>query len=266
MKQKIKNSYAVVFSLALFSVSVMNAQDTVTVKKTTIDSVKVRTTIVNDTVVKPRAVAEIPVKAADERKLYLGEVGLHYLPTFTSVRFRNVDGDVIEGTATMGNGVGAMVGFNISKYVGVRLEVNYDQISQKYKDKGLEKHVSINYINVPLFLSINTDKTCPVVFGVMVGPQFGINIGSSMSSNGGDNTDTLQAELAVKQGDVGLAYGAGFGIALNKAQNLRLDFGFRGMFGLVNMDGTTTSDNSYNILVRGSRKAYGGYLGVAYLF
>jgi len=106
----------------------------------------------------------------------------------------------------------------------------------------------------------------PVVFGVVIGPQFGINIGSSFSGNSASNKDTLNAVLAVKQGDVGVAYGAGFGIALNQQRNIRLDFGFRGVYGLVNMNGTPAGDNSYNILVTGSRKSYGGYAGITFLF
>jgi len=259
MKHKIKNSCVAVFSAALLSTSVVNAQDTVRVKETTIDTVKVqKTNVVHDTV----AVA----KAHDEKKLYKGEFGLRYLPTFTSLSFRNVNGEVVQGSATMSKGFGIMLGLNFSKCVGVQLEINYDQISQKYKDGELDRQVSINYINVPLLLAINTDKTMPVFFGVVVGPQFGVNIGSNFSGNSTNNKDTLNAVLAVKQGDVGMAYGAGFGIALNKQRNIRLDLGFRGVYGLVNMNGTLAGDNSYNILVSGSRKSYGGYAGITFLF
>lgn len=252
MKQRIKNSCVAVFSVALLSVSGLNAQDTVIVKETT---------VVRDTVVKTA------VKSPDEKKLYMGEFGLRYLPTFTSLSIRSDNDEVVQGNIAMSNGFGIMLGHNFSKNIGIQIEINYDPISQKYKDHGLDKQVNINYINIPLQLAVNTDKTCPVVFGIVAGPQFGINIGSNFSGgSSGSNGSTMQAELAVKQGDVGLAYGAGFGIALNKDQNIRLDFGFRGMYGLVDMSGTPTGDNSYNILVSGSRKSYGGYAGIAFLF
>ena len=269
MKQKIKNSYRILFSLVLLvSANAINAQDSVTIRKTTIDSVKVqKTTVVHDTVVKPVVVHDaVATKADDEHELYKGEFGLRYLPTFTSLAFRNVNGDVVQGTAIMSNGFGIMLGHNFSKFAGIQLEINYEQISQKYKDGELERQVHINYINVPLLLSFNTDKTMPVVFGVVVGPQFGINVGSSFSGNSTNNTDTVHAVLAVKQGDIGLAYGAGFGIALNKQRTIRLDLGFRGVYGLVNMKGTPAGDNAYNILVTGSRKSYGGYAGITFLF
>lgn len=247
MKHKIKYSCIALFSAALLSASVLNAQDTVKVKETT---------VVHDTV----------VKAKDENKLHKGEFGLRYLPTFTSLSLRNYNGDVVQGKATMSSGFGIMLAHNFSKCVGVQAEINYNKISQKYKDRGLDQQVSINYIDVPVMLGINTDKTMPVVFGVVVGPQFGINIGSSFSGNSGNNSDTLSAVLAVKEGDVGLAYGAGFGIALTPQRNIRLDFGFRGAYGLVDMRGDAAGSNSYNILVKGSRKSYGGYLGITFLF
>lgn len=267
MKQKIKNSCIAVFSVALLSVSSLNAQDTVTVRKTTIDSVKVqKTTVVHDTIEKEKVIHDTVVKSKDEKTLYRGEFGFRYLPTFTSLSIRNYNGNMVQGRATMNHGFGIMLGHNFSKYAGMQLEINYEQISQKYKDQGLDKQVSINYINIPLLLAIHTDKTLPVVFGVTAGPQFGINIGSSFNGNSGTASDTLHAVLAVKQGDVGLAYGAGFGVALNKQRNIRFDFGFRGVYGLINMSGTSAGENSYNILVNGSRKSYGGYAGITFLF
>ena len=241
MKQKIKNSCIAVLSASLLSASMLNAQDTMRVVK--------ETTVVHDA-----------------NTLFMHEFGVRYLPTFTSLAVRNYNGDVVQGNVTMSNGFGVMLGHNLSKYVGIQAEINYDQISQTYKDRGLDQKVSINYINVPILLAINTDKTAPVFLGVVIGPQFGINIGSSFKGNSVSNTDTVRAVLAVKQGDIGMAYGAGLGIALNPQRNVRLDLGFRGVYGLVNMSGTSTSDNSYNILVKGSRKSYGGYLGITFLF
>ncbi len=258
MKQKIKNSCLALLSTVLVvSANTLNAQDTTTVRKTTVDS-----TIVKKTTITAAPVVNVP----DAKTLYMGEFGLRYLPTFSSLSIRNYNGNVVQGNATMGNGFGIMLGHNFSKYAGLQAEINYEQISQKYKDQGLDKQVNINYISIPLLLSINTDKTCPVIFGVVAGPQFGINIGSDISGKSGSTTDTLHAVLTVKQGDVGLAYGAGFGIALNKEQNIRLDLGFRGVYGLVDMSGTPTGTNSYNILVKGFRKSYGGYAGITFLF
>jgi hypothetical protein len=247
MKQIIVNSCIVLISAALTSANFAKAQDTVVVKPSPV-------VVVQDD------------RNNEDYPLYRGEFGVRYMPTFTSLEVQNVNGDRVQGSTTISHGFGIVLAHNFSSYTGVQAEINYDQIAQKYKDQGLDRKVTINYINVPLLLAINTDKTLPIFFGVVVGPQFGVNLGSKISGKSSSTTDTLHAELAVKQGDVGLAYGAGFGIALNPKRTVRLDLGFRGVYGFVDIRGTTTSENSYNVLVKGSRKSYGGYIGITFLF
>ncbi len=245
--------------------SLIAQQDSV---KTVYDTVKVIQTekVIHDTV---RVPVQTPPKeeAKKERPpLRRGEFGLRFMPTFTSLALKTNNGQVVEGQATLSYGYGIMLGVNLSKNVGLQAEVNYNSISQKYKDQNLDREIRINYINIPVLLSINTDKTRCVNFNVVAGPQFGLNVGSSMTTNGNNNTDTLQAVLAVKQGDVGLAYGAGFEFALNRLHTIRFDLGFRGVYGLVNIDDNTNSNNTYNVLVRASRKSYAGYAGFTFLF
>lgn len=208
-----------------------------------------------------------PMVAQEENNnLKVGEFGLLYLPTFTKLDLKTYNGEVVEGTATLGHGFGAMVAVNLSKNVGIRLEGNYIGMMQKYKDRNLEREVHINYLNFPLMLTLNTDKTKPVNFNVHLGPQFGLNVGSEITGDAVGSEDTLHAVIVVKEGDVGIAYGAGFEIGLTPKRTVRLDFGFRGMYGLVDMRGDTTEPNTYNVVVKGSRKAYGGYLGLTLAF
>jgi len=47
---------------------------------------------------------------------------------------------------------------------------------------------------------------------------------------------------------------------------MRLDVGYRGFYGFVNMNATQTSPNTYNILVNGTRKTNAAYLGLSFLF
>jgi hypothetical protein len=173
---------------------------------------------------------------------------------------------VVQGEAVANYGYGAMLGLNFSRHVGIMAEVDYLDISQKYKDQELEKQVHINYLNIPVMLSLNTDKSKLVNLNVVVGPQFGVNVGSSVNSSSNSNTTTTQATLAVKQGDIGIAYGAGFEFALTRSHALRIDLGFRGMYGLVDISGDNTGPNTYNVLVHASRKSYGGYIGLAFAF
>jgi opacity protein-like surface antigen len=266
-----KNITSVIVALSALLFSSVNAQtDTVRIKETTKE-----TTIIHDTVQQPQPVViqnPTPVQNEEPEEkrpdLRRGEFGIRYMPTFSSLALRTYNGDVIDGELTMSHGYGVMFGLNFSKNIGIQAEVNYNETSQKYKDRGLERQVSVSYLNIPVLLSLNTDKTMPVNLNIVAGPQFGLNVGSSIKTTGTATGDTLKAVVGVKEGDVGFAYGAGLEFALNRAHTLRLDLGFRGFYGFVDMSASNTSNNpdTYNILVKASRKTYAGYLGLTWCF
>lgn len=195
-----------------------------------------------------------------------GEFGVRYMPTFSALDLKTYNGDVIKGSATVSHGFGIMAAFNMSNHVGVQAEINYYKVSQEYADRNINREVTIRYINIPLMLSLNTSKSAPVNLNFVAGPQFGFSTGSSINKTDGESTDTLQVVLAVKKGDVGLAFGAGLEFALNSAHTTRLDFGYRGFYGLVDMDGNTTGEDTYNVLVKTARKTNAIYLGFTLLF
>jgi hypothetical protein len=237
----------------------LNAQnDTVKVKRDTVKVEQIEKIVVHDTVER---------KKKEVLPLRCGEIGVRFLPTATALSFNTANGQVITGSAALNYGYGVMVAANFSKNIGLQAEVDYLDISQTYKDQDLERQIHLNYLNIPVMLSLNTDKTKPVNFNVVVGPQFGVNVGSNINTNSGTNSaDTMRAVIAVKQGDIGVAYGAGFEFALNKQHTFRFDLGFRGMYGLVNINSTVTGANTYNVLVDASRKSYGGYAGLTFVW
>lgn len=204
----------------------------------------------------------------DTPPLRRGEFGIRYMPTFYSLTLRDANNETVQGSLTMSHGWGVMLGFNLSRHVGIVGEVNYLQINQKYKDRTLNRTVHISYLNIPVMLSLNTNKESPVNVNFVVGPQFGLNIGSSVKSDDGGNVDSVRAVVAAKSGDVGVAYGAGLEFALNKSHSLRLDLGFRGYYGLVDMRASQSNSNpdTYNVLLRASRKTYAGYIGLTFMF
>lgn len=259
-------------SLSALSFSTIKAQDTTKIKdsKETIivhDSTNARPVqpVVHDTVVK--TAPPVIDKKEDNPRLHSLELGVRYMPTFSSMALRTYEGDVIQGQTTMSNGYGAMISVT-GKHVGLQGEVDYLQISQKYKDRNLDRVVDINYLNIPVLLTFNTDKTQMVNWNVVIGPQFGVNVGAKTNTNGGASTDTLRAVVAVKKGDVGIAYGTGLDFMVNKMHTIRIDLGFRGFYGLVDMNAKSTqySPDTYNVIVKASRKTYGGYLGLTFLF
>jgi len=204
----------------------------------------------------------------DNPPLRRGEFGIRYMPTFYSLTLRDANNETIQGSLSMSHGWGIMFGFNFSRHVGIVGEVDYLQINQKYKDRNLNRTVQISYLNIPVLLSLNTNKELPVNLNFVVGPQFGLNVGSSVKTEDNGNADSLKAVVAAKPGDVGLAYGAGLEFALNKNHSVRLDLGFRGYYGLVDMRASQTNNNpdTYNVLLRASRKTYAGYIGLTFLF
>lgn len=200
--------------------------------------------------------------AQDSNGVPVFELGIRYMPTFTSLDVQTYDGGVIKGEIKMRHGFGGMVAINFGAHLGIQGEVNYYQVSQDYRDNSLDRTVKLRYINIPLLLSLNTNKAGIVNLNLVAGPQFGINVGSDLKTSGTGNTETLQATVAMKKGDVGFAYGAGLGIG-NK--NIRLDVGYRGFYGFVKMSDEAKA-GTYNVVVNASRQSHGAYIGLTFLF
>jgi hypothetical protein len=200
--------------------------------------------------------------------LHRGEFGLRYMPLFTSLNLHTSNGNVASGHVTMTHGAGAMIGFNFSKNVGLQGEVNFYNASQTITDAGTSNtyNVDMGYLNIPLLLVLNTDKRRAINLNVHGGPQFGLNISSSVRASGSGENQTVSATVSTGNNDLGVAYGTGLEIALNKAHTLRLDFGYRGFYGLVDLGARETNHNNnsstYTIWAKGSRQAHGGYLGL----
>lgn len=247
----------------------INTDSTQTQQQPKPDTVKV----VKVDTVKQVQIVEVPKQEPQPEKkeppFKSGEFGLRFMPTFSTFDLRRPDGSTVQGNLAVSYGYGGFLAIN-SKHVGLQLEVIYNELSQKYKDQEMEHKVELSYLNVPLLLTLNTDKSKPVNFGIAVGPQVGINIGSRVTTTGGYNSDvdTLQATVALKKADLGFAYGAGFDFALNPMRTIKLNLGFRGVYGLIDIsdNSKTKATNSYLILDRTNVETYSGYLGLSFVF
>jgi Outer membrane protein beta-barrel domain len=158
-----------------------------------------------------------------------------------------------------------LLGVNLWEHVGIQGEVIYSTISQKYKESNSEREINLKYLNIPVLLSLNTGKTKIVNLNLVAGPQVGISVGSSLSGIG---TDTSNAVLSVKKGDLGLAYGAGLDFGINSERTVRVSLGFRGVFGLFDIsdNSQTITTDSYYLLDRTHIQTYAGYAGISFLF
>lgn len=200
----------------------------------------------------------------------LGVFGVRFMPTFSNIKVENADG-VTEADLTFGYGAGGFFGINFSKHAGVQIEVIYNVLSQKYKDHNLDRMVNISYVNIPLLLSLNTNRNSFVNLNLVVGPQIGFNVGATLKTTGtsaSNGTTSKQGVLAVKKNDFGFAYGAGLDFGLNSARTIRLDVGFRGVIGLIDVSDrdVVLETNSYYILKKDQIETYSGYAGLTFLF
>jgi hypothetical protein len=194
------------------------------------------------------------------------EFGVRFMPTVSAFDLQTSSGGTIKGQATFGYGIGALLGFNFSDHVGVQGEVIYSSLNQKYTEEDVERKINLKYINIPLMISLNTNKSGPVNLNLVGGPQIGISVGSNVFTSGGTNNS--QAEVSVKKGDLGLAYGAGVDFALSASGSLRLGLGFRGVYGLLDIsdNNSSTTTDSYYVLDRTHMKTYSLYTGLSLLF
>ena len=188
------------------------------------------------------------------------------MPTFTKLDLRDSKGNEIRGSVSIQHGFGILLGFNITTHIGVQGEINYSQISQRYKDVDLEREVKIRYINIPLLLSLNTSKSEQFNLNFVAGPEFGFNTGTDVSSTGAEGSDTLHAVVVLKKGNVGLAYGAGLEFAFDKSRTYRFDLGYRGFYSFVDVTSTSNESDSYNAVVKIPRNRNGIYVGLTVQF
>lgn len=211
---------------------------------------------------------DAPVAAVDEPSFRFVEFGFRLLPTVSSFSMKPASSGTVKGQATFGFGFGGVLAVNFTKNYGVQGEIIYNSLSQKYTDENLERKINLRYINFPILFSLNTGKGKQANLNAVFGPQFGMNIGSKINSSSGNNTDTVTYVLATKRGDFGLAYGAGVEFMLNEIRTIRLDLGFRGIYGLTNINKEIPSEsaNEEPLFESAKVRTNSGYIGISFLF
>lgn len=216
---------------------------------------------------KQHSLHALKVEEGDDNNSSTGlYVGFRFMPTFTVLDYAQVDNSTVETTMVLGYGFGGLIGVAVSDNVGIQAEVIYSALAQKYKEGDRTRTIKLNYINIPLLLVLNTGLDKPVNLNVAVGPQLGLNVGSSIDGSAdGSGTDTVHAVLAVKKGDIGVAYGAGLDFG---SGNMKFCVGFRGVFGLVDISDNSHNKetNDYYVLDKAHVKTYAGYVGITFGF
>ncbi len=197
------------------------------------------------------------------------EFGLRFMPTLSNFQMQTYEGGTVAGQATFGYGAGGVLGFNFTKHAGMQVEFLYNSLSQKFRDQDLDKQINVRYLSIPLLFSLNTGKQNRVNLNLVLGPQIGMNLGSEIVNTGSSgDIDTITFVLATKTTDFGFAYGGGIEFTLNELETIRLDLGFRGVYGLMNISDNSKpiADNSKYIIGMTKVRTQAIYIGFSFLF
>ncbi len=187
--------------------------------------------------------------------------------TFTDVNISSSNGTVTTDYV-VGYGGGGYIGYFFNSHVEMRVEALYSSLAQQIVVNDTKQELNLNYVNFPILLGLHTCYDKPVSFNVMVGPQFGINTGSSLEGRGSEGVDTVHASVKVKPTDIGIAYGAGLDFGFGEERLVHLNVGFRGVYGIVDISegNENTTTNDFYILDRANLKTYSGYAGLSVKF
>jgi len=207
----------------------------------------------------------IQAQKTEQLPMYKVEAGFRFTTIIADFKMQTAQGNKVSEQAIPGYGAGSFMGYNISKHLGVQIEINYSSVSRKFTETGITRTVSLQYIDIPLLLSFNTNKLRRVNFNIVAGPQLGVNTGSNIHSSGEAEMISSQPQLSVRTTNMGLAYGAGIDFGLNHKHTFRLAMGYRGMLGLyhINNNKATLNSGSYYIMQHTPLHTYSVYLGLS---
>ena len=157
-------------------------------------------------------------------------VGLKAVATFVSVSGMPYEQYAKKVSATFGYGYGISVNYYLSHFVGIHLEGIYSELEQKYYTRYDEsRKLTLSYIEFPLMASLNTNYGRRLSLSVMAGPQLGVLAGSRFDAGNSKDYTSVDAVVALKTVDVGIAYGAGLNVTIGKSRGTHLNFGMRGV-------------------------------------
>ncbi len=169
-------------------------------------------------------------------------------------------------------GIGLQVGFDLTKHVGIVAELNYLGQGYKYQDSTISKGIingeySSTYIQIPVMLKLTSGKDGNGIF-IMGGPNYSLlqsaNLTESSSSGKFPTTTTdLNSKNYIVKQDVGIT--AAIGIQFKAAEHFQFTFGFKGIFGLTDLNNIKSSAKDFTA-PKVNNGSIGINLGFAYHF
>ncbi|MBE0647693.1 MAG: PorT family protein [Bacteroidales bacterium] len=184
---------------------------------------------------------------------------------------------------TFGGGGNANIGFDFNSHIGLKLEIGWAKLGQKYEDvhqdTSYTRNVKINYLQIPLLFKFRTGGDV-AKFYIMTGPQLNILVSASQEylkheniwdenyTPGGWTKPIVIGESTItnRYNSMDIMARIDFGVDIQIIPNLFLNAGMTMAYGFLDINAPdwqmTNKDGNYNP----SHNAYGGLtFGINYV-
>jgi hypothetical protein len=211
---------------------------------------------------------------AAQKQFYFGLAGTGLSSVITNQNNYGLPFEM-DYTVTLGGAGNVNVGFDFSNNIGLKLELGFAKLGQKYEDTYQDtvytRNIRLNYLQIPLLFKFRTGGDV-VKFYVAAGPQFNILLSASQqylknedyyndSIPGNWTTPTLIGEETItdRYNSLDIMGRLDLGVDIHVATNLFLNVGLTMAYGFMDINATDyqipdNSSGTYNP----SHNLYGG--------
>jgi hypothetical protein len=216
-----------------------------------------------------------------QKQLYFGLSGTGLSSIITNQNNYGL-GFEMDYAATFGAAGNVNIGFDFSNHIGLKLEVGFANLGQKYEDTRMEndtnvrytRNVQLNYLQIPLLFKFRTGGEV-VKFYVMAGPQLNYLLSATQKYLRNDMVDDRivpgsleeigKETITDRYNSIDIIGRIDLGVDIQLAANLFLNAGMSMGYGLTDINASDwqykDSDGNYNP----SHNIYGGLnVGINY--
>lgn len=221
-----------------------------------------------------------------QKQLYFGLSGTGLSSVITNQNNYGLDFEM-DYKPTFGGSGNVNVGFDFNNHVGIKLEIGFAKLGQKYADTHMindtnyeyTRNIKLNYLQIPLLFKYQSNGEV-AKFYMMVGPQFNLLLSASQVYLKQDLTydDYMTVDnLPVKIGEekitdrfnsLDIMARFDLGVDIHVASNLFVNVGLTMAYGLMDINNSNTQNplNNPDYDYHASHNIYGGVnFGINYV-
>jgi hypothetical protein len=210
-----------------------------------------------------------------QKQLYFGVAGTG-LSSFITNQNNYGQGFEMDYAVAFGFGGNAIVGFDFNKNIGLKLEIGYAGLGQKYKDTYKDtvytRDITLNYLQIPLMFKYRTNGEVARFF-VAAGPQINYLMSAKQKyyKQGEIDTDSIynpinnkpimigEETITERYSSIDVMGRLDLGVDISITKNLFLNVGLTMAYGFLDINATdwriNDSSGNYN-------PSHNGYVGV----